>query len=123
MANRKDLLDQSTIAQVVLPVTSRVMARPHFLQQVEGPNAPQVIELVRDSLTIGRSRDVDLRIPSEELSRTHVRLERCATGFQMVDLDSSNGVYLNEIKIYSAELRDGDTIQIGNVVFIYYEGR
>ena len=119
----KDFLDQSTLAQVVLPVTSRMMARPHFLQQVEGPGSPQFIELVREVLTVGRSRDVDLRIASEELSRTHMKVERCPTGFQVVDLDSSNGVYLNEIRIFSAELRDGDTIQIGNVVFLYYEGR
>ncbi|MSP91123.1 MAG: FHA domain-containing protein [Myxococcales bacterium] len=97
--------------------------RPHVLQQVRGPLSPQLIELNDDTVIVGRSSEAQIRVPSSALSRTHMRIERYQGGYRAIDLDSSNGVYLNQIRINSAVLRDGDTIQLGNAVFIYHEGK
>jgi hypothetical protein len=104
----------------VVPVQPFV--RPHVLQQVRGPLSPQIIELHGDSLCVGRSPDADIKIPSPALSRTHMRLDKFQGGYRAIDLDSSNGIYLNEVRIHTAVLRDGDTLQLGNAVFIYHEG-
>jgi pSer/pThr/pTyr-binding forkhead associated (FHA) protein len=40
---------------------------------------------------------------------------------QLADLDSANGVYVNGVKTHSAVLHEGDTIQIGDVVFVLHE--
>lgn len=105
----------------VMPV--QPYTRPHVLQQVRGPLSPQLIELHGDNLIVGRSPEVDIRIPSSALSRQHMRLVRYQGGYRAVDLESSNGVFLNEIRVQSAALRDGDTLQLGNAVFVYYEGK
>ncbi len=105
----------------VIPV--QPYTRPHVLQQIRGPLAPQIVELHGDNLIVGRSPEVDIRIPSSALSRQHMRLERYQGGYRAIDLESSNGVFLNEIRINSAALRDGDTLQLGNAVFIYHEGK
>lgn len=105
----------------LLPV--QTVSRPSMLQQVRGPLAPQLIELKGDSLVVGRADDADIRIPSSALSRRHMRIEGYADGHRVIDLDSANGVFLNEVRIHSAVLRDGDMLQLGNAVFLYHEGR
>ncbi len=123
MATPEEDLDQHTSARPMPVIAAQKLARPHVLQQVGGPLSPRIIELDVDELVIGRHPDVQVCIPSSALSRRHAALQRHPGGFAVVDLDSSNGLYLNELRIHSAELRDGDTIQVGNVVFIYHEGR
>ena len=98
-------------------------SRPHVLQQIRGPGSPAILELSGESLVLGRSPETDIHIPSPSLSRTHMRLERYQGTYRVIDLDSSNGVYLNEIRVHSAVLRDGDTLQLGNAVFIYHAGK
>ncbi len=105
----------------VLPV--QVITRPYMLQQIRGPGSPTVHNLEADTLIVGRADDADIRIGSTALSRRHMRLERYQGGYRALDLDSSNGVYLNEVRIHSAVLRDGDTLQLGNAVFLFHEGK
>ena len=105
----------------VLPVQD--LSRPCVLQQVRGPQAPEIFELVQETLVVGRADDADIRVPSTSLSRRHMRLDREVAGYRAIDLDSANGVYLNEVRVHSAVLRDGDTLQLGSAVFIFYEGR
>ena len=119
-----DALDAASTIGLPIPLApAQVISRPCVLQQIRGPLAPQVIELDRDVLVVGRAEEVDIKIPSSALSRRHVRLERYQGSYRVIDLDSSNGVYLNEIRIHTAVLRDGDTLQLGNAVFIYHEGK
>lgn len=119
-----DALDAASTVGLPIPLApAQIISRPCVLQQIRGPLAPQVIELDRDSLVVGRADDADIKIPSSALSRRHVRMERYHGSYRLHDLDSSNGVYLNEIRIHTAVLRDGDTIQLGNAVFIYHEGK
>ncbi|MBM4345543.1 MAG: FHA domain-containing protein [Deltaproteobacteria bacterium] len=105
----------------VMPV--QVITRPYMLQQIRGPGSPIVYNLEADVLVVGRADDADIRIGSTALSRRHMRLERYQGGYRAIDLDSSNGVYLNEVRVHSAVLRDGDTLQLGNAVFLFHEGK
>lgn len=105
-----------------MPVVLKTMraARPHLLEQVEGPGAPRRIELEGDRMVIGREGDV--AIASVHLSRSHLRLTREGNDFSFVDLESRNGVYLNGVRVHSAVLREGDLLQLGDVVFLYLAG-
>ncbi len=123
LPSQDDHADHMTEEQLVPLLPVQVYARPHVLQQIRGPLSPQIIELRGDQLIIGRNPDVDIRIPSAALSRHHLRLDKYQGGYRAVDLDSSNGFFLNEIRVSSAALRDGDTIQLGNAVFVYHEGK
>jgi pSer/pThr/pTyr-binding forkhead associated (FHA) protein len=40
----------------------------------------------------------------------------------MFDLESSNGVFLNGVRVHSAALHEGDVIQIGDAVLVFREG-
>ncbi len=62
---------------------------------------------------IGRSRDVDIILPDERVSRRHAALKWSGTGFALVDLQSTNGTYVNGGKAGTIRLLDGDKIRIG----------
>lgn len=113
-----------TMAESEIPVLPVLpLSRPSVLQQVRGPLAPQVFELDKDTMVVGRADDAEISVPSTALSRRHMRIERHVGGHRIFDLDSANGIYLNEVRIHSAVLRDGDALQLGNAVFIYHEGK
>lgn len=96
--------------------------RSHWIEQVEGPGARCEYELSESECVIGRSAQATICISSGLLSRKHMRLFRDENEIRCEDLHSMNGIYLNGIKIHSAILRDGDAIQLGDVVFLFHEG-
>ncbi|HMJ10031.1 MAG TPA: FHA domain-containing protein [Polyangiaceae bacterium] len=102
---------------------ARQTAKPSVLQQIGGPGAPRDHRLDLDEMIVGRSVQVHISIDSGLISRRHIMLRRSGPEYACEDLDSSNGMYLNGVKVHSATLREGDTLQIGDVVFVFREGR
>lgn len=107
--------------EVVQPASWR--RAPPMLRQIDGPGAPREFALELDSIIVGRSQQAHISIESTRISRRHMSLERSGPEYVCSDLDSANGVYLNGVKAHSAVLREGDTLQIGDVVLVYHEGR
>lgn len=68
-------------------------------------------------IIIGRKTDADLRIPLNEVSREHCELEVLPNKVVLRDLNSSNGTYVNEQKIAEANLKAGDEIIVGPIIF------
>jgi hypothetical protein len=75
-------------------------------------------------LTIGRSKQNDLILPVGMVSREHSRIQWSGSAFEIEDLGSSNGTYVNESEVKKQALKDGDEIKIGpyNLTFRSYEG-
>jgi hypothetical protein len=69
-------------------------------------------------LSIGRSKDADVRIDDRYASSVHARLFSREGRHFVEDMNSTNGTTLNGAELNGeAELVDGDTIQIGDTVF------
>lgn len=79
----------------------------------------RMIKLERAELVMGRSTEVNCQVEDDGVSRKHAKVSQAPNGqFQLVDLGSTNGTYLNGIKVSVATLQDGDKIQVGsNTVF------
>ena len=76
--------------------------------------------LVNETTIIGRAVDNDIVVTSKRTSREHARLERDGWRMIIVDLDSTNGTYVNGRRLFEPlQLRDGDQITIGGVLFIF----
>jgi pSer/pThr/pTyr-binding forkhead associated (FHA) protein len=112
----------STIAGDVSVVAGSARAQKvPTLEQVRGPGAPRRFALSIAETVVGRGMQANVAIDSALLSRRHVVFRRLGPELSMADLDSANGVYVNGVKAHSAVLHEGDTIQIGDVVFVLHE--
>lgn len=92
-----------------------------MLEQVRGPGAPRRIALALAETVVGRGQQANVTIESALLSRRHVVFRRSGPELSLADLDSANGVFVNGVKAHSAVLHEGDTIQLGDVVFVLHE--
>lgn len=99
-----------------------VVQRPHGLDVKQGPGQGKRFELDANELVLGRGDKATLVLESEEVSRQHAKLTRLEGEYTIEDLDSRNGILLNGLKVHSAVLRDGDQVQLGDVVLSYREG-
>jgi len=72
-------------------------------------------ELREAPLTIGRGPECDLFFADKKLSRKHARVERAGTGFRLVDLESRNGSWVNEVRVEERDLAPGDEIRLGGL--------
>jgi pSer/pThr/pTyr-binding forkhead associated (FHA) protein len=115
--------DQTSVGPIEVNPGVGVRCRRWSLEQVQGPGAPRLVVLERAELVVGRSCDADLQVDSSLISRRHLVMRRRGPEYEMEDLRSSNGVYLNGVRAHSAVLREGDLLQVGDAVFIYHEGR
>jgi serine/threonine protein kinase len=67
----------------------------------------------RDNVTLGRSEDTDIPLDDVRASRKHAEIKFEHGQFILIDLQSSNGTFLNDRQVLQATLRDNDTITIG----------
>jgi hypothetical protein len=87
-----------------------------FLESRDGSNRRHAVTSA--AYRIGRHSDNDLSILDTSVSRQHAEIHRRRNGsFTITDLDSMNGVFINQKKIDSVALADGDVIEIGDMSF------
>jgi type II secretory pathway predicted ATPase ExeA len=72
---------------------------------------------------IGRAPDNEIYIKSKFVSRHHAQIISDATGCNIEDLNSTNGVFLGEKQVKKYQLRDGDVISVGVHELIYSDLR
>jgi hypothetical protein len=104
--------------------TLEIKQAPHLTLVADG-DIQFSFPLERDNLTIGRASDNDLVIdehfPSyETVSRTHARLYRRAGHWIIEDLNSKNGVYINQQRTGRNLLHEGWNVSLGGVTFEFH---
>jgi len=87
-----------------------------------GPNAGSRFQLDSDVVTAGRHPDSDIFLDDVSVSRRHAEFRRVAEGFEVVDVGSLNGTYVNREPVESSALAGGDEIQIGKFRLVFLTG-
>lgn len=90
-----------------------------FLDVREGPLAGKVFRLENYPMVVGRRDSCDIVLPDESVSRRHVRFEPQKGGWVVTDLDSSNGTFVNGVRIRTTALSPGDTVKIGATLCVF----
>jgi len=80
-------------------------------------------ELVDEEVRMGRELDNTLRLSDPSISRHHAVLRRTATGYEVQDLGSSNGVLVNGARVQSSPLNDSDRVTLGQLHMTYVDPR
>ena len=65
--------------------------------------------------TVGRARRADFVVDAALVSRLHCRLEAGDEALEVVDLESTNGTFVNDKRIRKATVAVGDRLRVGRV--------
>lgn len=90
------------------------------LQVLQGPLAGETFPLIDDVTTIGSMAGNTLVIADASVSRRHAAIKIDQMRYEVADINSTNGVLVNDQKIHKVFLRDGDKIQIGTTVLQFW---
>ncbi|CAM3065101.1 glycogen accumulation regulator GarA [Skermania piniformis] len=87
-----------------------------------GPNAGSRFLLDQPITTAGRHPDSDIFLDDVTVSRRHAEFRLEVDEFQVVDVGSLNGTYVNREPVDSAVLANGDEVQIGKFRLVFLSG-
>ena len=97
--------------------------KPRLLT-ISGTPAGTVRELTDSLMSVGRDEANLLRLMDPTVSRKHCTIQQVDEQFELIDLDSLTGTFVNGMPIRRKLLNHGDTIRIGSaeLVFLIHEG-
>jgi pSer/pThr/pTyr-binding forkhead associated (FHA) protein len=89
------------------------------LRTAEGADAPFTFRILPGSIkTVGRAPRADFIVDAALVSRLHCRLAAGAAELEVVDLESTNGTFVNGERATRATLKTGDRLGVGRVELV-----
>jgi hypothetical protein len=89
------------------------------LEFVSGPLVGKTVGLDRDVTTIGSTAGNTVLLTDTGVSRKHIGIKKVDNGYELADLGSTNGVYVNGEKVARRKLEVGDVIRVGTTEMVY----
>ncbi len=86
---------------------------------VSGPSKGTVVRLTGEQLSVGRDSNNDLCLHDRAVSRRHFNISRTDAAFQLIDLESHNGTFVNGIPVRRKLLTHGDTLRVGRCELVF----
>ncbi len=112
-----DLSTEELEAVAALPSGSAILIARR------GPGAGSRFLLDSDVTSAGRHPDADVFLDDVTVSRRHAEFVRAGTVFEVVDLGSLNGTYVDGERIDRARVSDGAEVQLGKYRFTWFSSR
>ncbi|MFO7929717.1 MAG: FHA domain-containing protein [Candidatus Humimicrobiaceae bacterium] len=88
---------------------------------IKGPSIGEKFILGKPPITVGRDANSDIFLDDVTVSREHASIEEEDGNLKLVDEGSLNGSYVNGKRVESSPLNNGDKIQIGKYIFLYFK--
>ena len=86
---------------------------PALVVRSGGGRAGETFPLTGERITVGRSPECEIFLDDVTVSRKHAVLLQRDGAYVIEDEGSLNGTFVNRRRVESAELEDGDELQIG----------
>ncbi len=90
------------------------------LSVVTGPFKGKIFSINKKEMVIGRDPKCEIYISVQNISRAHAKIVQCGEGFQIEDLDSRNGTFVNDQRVAIQDLIDGDRIVLGGYMLSFH---
>ncbi len=94
-----------------------------MLVGITPPVDGKVFNFMNTSVTIGRNSDQDIVIDDPSVSAMHAKITLDNGSWQIANLLSSNGTFVNGKKISVTRLNNGDRVRFGKVEFVFKAGQ
>lgn len=107
------------VRRVIEALSPEVLRTPLLAMRC---NERQQTYPLRDGLTVGSGQDCDVVLQSPYVSSFHCLFERMRDNWLVVDMGSTNGVYVNGERFGKRILKDGDVIGLGSLMLVFLEG-
>lgn len=88
----------------------------------KGPDVGARFKIDKPLTTAGRHPESDIFLDDITVSRRHLEIKRIDGEFEIYDVGSLNGTYVNRERIERTILRNGDEIQIGKFKMLFFYG-
>jgi len=109
--------------RVMLPVWTKCLfcgwAPVARLEFILGPMANQTLPLTEEVTTIGSVAGNTVVLADPAVSRKHAGIRKVDGNYELADLGSTNGVYVNGHKVPKKILELGDIIRVGNTEAVF----
>jgi hypothetical protein len=89
------------------------------LEFILGPMANQTLPLDGEVTTIGSVAGNTVVLADPAVSRKHAGIRKIDSNYELADLGSTNGVYVNGHKVPKKTLEPGDIIRVGNTEAVF----
>ncbi|MBC8869118.1 MAG: FHA domain-containing protein [Planctomycetes bacterium] len=86
---------------------------------IQGRDQGKRFELDNGVLGLGRDATNPVQLHDSEVSRRHAQIVETENGYDLVDLNSSNGSFVNEQPIHQHPLASGDRVRVGRTLLIF----
>lgn len=86
---------------------------------IQGRDQGKRFELREAVLGLGREPKNPIQLHDSEVSRRHAQLVQTPDGWHVVDLESSNGTFVNNERVARQLLRSGDRVQLGRTLLVF----
>ncbi|WP_052546705.1 FHA domain-containing protein [Enhygromyxa salina] len=86
----------------------------------DGPNAASQFRISNELSSIGRHPDSDLLLDDGTVSRRHAEIRLEGSEFEIIDVGSLNGTYVNREPVDAQALASGDEIQLGKYRLVFW---
>ena len=98
----------------------RFLAMPRVTISIKDKQAqPYRFPLDRETVTLGRGSENDITISSGSVSVHHAKMIRVPGGYELYDLDSTNGIKVDGERTASVRLMTGMVVKIGDAEFFF----
>ena len=122
MSSENNQSDNRTIQMSRTEVLTGMKRKRVCYLEVNSPDRPRLnYKLGELEVVMGRIKDNHITLPFSNVSRHHASVKLSGEDYFVEDKGSTNGTFVNGVKVAKCKLRPHDLIQIGETKIYYTE--
>ena len=118
-ADHGNVSSLSRTMPILLDPPGKTVAGMRLTIRTGAGSSPGNIPLEHKTYTIGRQTEADICIPDPGVSRQHARIFFLHNEEILEDMNSTNGTFVNGVRITRCVLQDSDIIHIGDATMLF----